>query len=87
MATQVGNVHGFAATSVGVGPGNRTNLNGGNVNSDTGLFMPGYTMSSVDTSLISIDAGFYTARRLETMTFNDKIYAVRVAQYASSIKQ
>ena len=37
--------------------------------------------------LAVIDAGFYTATRLNTMTMNDMVYALRVADHPTSIKQ
>jgi len=38
------------------------------------------------TRLAAIDSGFYTTARLNTMTRNDMVYAVRVNDYASTVK-
>lgn len=43
-------------------------------------------ITSLRTRLAAIDAGFYTAARLNTMTYNDMIYAVRRNDSPTSIK-
>lgn len=85
---QVGNALGVAAVNVG-GTTNRSNINGGASGApQAGLDIDNAdTISALRTRLAAIDAGFYTAEKLNTMTLNDMIYAVRLNDNASSIKQ
>lgn len=88
MADQrLGNRGGFAAVGVGGGT-NRSNMNGGgsdprNEHDDTDYA----SINALRTRLAAIDAGYYTAARLNTMTYNDMVYAVRVADSPTTIKQ
>lgn len=88
MDQRIGNRTGVAAADVGGGT-NKTNLNGGGTGGhrlehddvDYG------SVSALRTRLAAIDATFYTAARLNTMTYNDCVYAVRLADAANTIKQ
>ncbi len=40
---------------------------------------------ALDTRLAAINAGYYTAARLNAMTQNDKVYAIRLADDPTSI--
>lgn len=42
-------------------------------------------IASLDARLTAIDAAYYTAGRLQQMTFNDKVYAVRSNDDSASI--
>lgn len=80
-----------------VGSGvNRSNVNGaGNANNvDNGAdpqagwaMTNGQSIDDLRARLAVIDAGFYTAARLNTMTVNDMQYAVRLNDRPTSIKQ
>lgn len=82
---QIGNLHGVAAVSAGDSD-TKTNLNGGTAVDtpwdDTDLA----TLAAMRTRLAAIDAGYYTAARLNNMTFNDMVYAIRVADSASTVR-
>lgn len=89
MADQeVGNLAGVAAASTGGGT-NKSNINGGGVDStqagmwDTDMV----SIAALRARLAVIDAGYYTAVRLNRMTKNDMLYAVRLADAPASIKQ
>jgi hypothetical protein len=87
--TQIGNVHGFPATSLGVGSGNRPNLNGSTgVDSSNSVFNTNITtIAAKRARLAVINAAIYTNSMLNTMTVNDMDYAIRLADNANSIKQ
>lgn len=86
MANQrIGNTIGVVALN-NVNGTQRSNTNGSTTaqgeHDDTD-----YTdIAALRTRLAAIDAGFYTAARLNTMTRNDMIYAVRVADSPATIK-
>lgn len=67
------------------------NIHGVTDKSDTPTDRTGYadpdqlTIDAMRTRLAAIDAGFYTARRLNSMTVNDMKYAIRVADHAGTI--
>jgi hypothetical protein len=85
MDRQIGTLNGFAAANNG-GVGN-VNMNGGISATDA---FDIDTLDNVDrmrARLATVDAGFYTIRRLDTMTFNDMVYAVRMADAPLTIKQ
>lgn len=64
---------------------NPTNINGGAA-PDIGLLMNReQSIADMKLRLTAIDATFYTAARLNSLTYNDLVYAVRVADYAGSI--
>lgn len=82
---QIGNIHGVTVAHVG-GATSKTNLSG------TATAHFGYENDNLDnidfmrTRLAAIDAAYYTAARLNTMTYNDLIYAIRVADAPATIK-
>lgn len=85
---QVGNKEGVAAVSIGNGTTNKSNMNGSTGAPDVGLDMDNAdTISTMKARLAAIDAGFYTAARLNSMTYNDMVYAIRRNDFATSIKQ
>ncbi len=64
----------------------RSNLNGGR-DTDAGFADSRFlTVEDMRQRLQAIDAGFYTDRKLNTMTHNDLVYAIRVADHAGTIK-
>lgn len=76
---QIGNIHGYAAVG-------GTNRNGGSAD-NSGLDIDNNdTIAAMRTRLAAIDAGFYTAARLNTMTVNDMEYAIRLNDNAATIK-
>lgn len=44
------------------------------------------TISDMRTRLDAIDSGYYTADRLNKMTYNDMVYAIRLNDHASKVK-
>ena len=87
---QIGHIMGFVAANVGTGAslGNKTNLNGADVSASAGLDNDNMdTVTTMDTRLIAIDATFYTQTRLDTMTYNDKVFAIRTNDNPLTIKQ
>lgn len=84
---QIGNLHGYAAVSIG-GAGNKTNLSG-NTGTDpkAGQFDTDYaSIAAMRTRLAAISAGYYTAARLNTLTYNDMVYAIRQNDSPDTIK-
>lgn len=62
-----------------------SNLNGGaGVNAGLNILST-LTIEDMKLRLAAIDAGFYTAAKLNTMTYNDLVYAIRLSDAASSI--
>lgn len=85
---QIGNQVGFAAVSIGNGSTNKSNINGGVGAPDLALDNDNMdNISAMKTRLAAVDAGFYTAARLNTLSFNDIVYAVRMADNPTTIKQ
>lgn len=85
---QIGNQLGFAAVSIGNGSTNKANMNGGTGAPDAALDIDTTdNIAAMKTRLAAIDAGFYTTARLNTMTFNDMVFAIRTNDNASTIKQ
>ena len=84
---EIGNRAGVTSVNVGGGT-NPTNVNGGANNApQTALDIPeDDSITALRTALTTIDSTFYSAARLNTMTKNDLLYAVRVESYASSVK-
>lgn len=84
---QIGNIQGVAAVDVG-GTTNRSNLNGGGSGAPTaGLDMDNTdTIASMKTRLAAISGTTYTAAVLNTMTYNDMVYAIRLNDFASTVK-
>lgn len=85
---QVGNAAGVTAVDAGGGT-NKTNVNGGGTDAPQGGFWDTdlVSIATLRARLAAIDAGFYTAARLNSMSKNDMVYAVRVADAPSTIKQ
>lgn len=89
MADQtIGNQHGVAAVSIG-GVNNKTNLSGNTgTNPQTGFEMDNAdTITALRTRLQAISATTYSDAQLDKMTYNDLIYALRVNDFPTSIKQ
>lgn len=85
---QIGNLSGVAACSVGDAGQNRSNINGTTGGQDAGLDMDNAdTIATMDSRLNTIDSGFYTTAKLAGLTYNDKLYAIRLNDYANTIKQ
>lgn len=85
---QIGNQAGFTAVSIGNGTTNKTNLTGGVGAPDLGLDNDNMdNIAAMKTRLGVVDGTFYTAARLNTMTYNDLVYAVRMADNPTTIKQ
>lgn len=85
---QIGNPAGVAAVDNGGGT-NRSNLNGGGTGAPQGAHwdVDYVSIATLRARLAAIDAGFYTAARLNAMSRNDMVYAVRVADSPTTIKQ
>lgn len=76
-AVQIGNKHGFTARG-----GN--GINGGTAGSpfeDEDMD----DLNAMDTRLAAISGTSYSAARLRTMSYNDKVYALRVHDGATSL--
>ncbi len=89
MADQrIGNNAGVAATNTGNAATNKTNLTGDNASARAEHWDTDYaSITALRARLAAIDAGFYTEARLNAMTYNDMVYAVRVNDAPTSIKQ
>lgn len=85
---QIGNPHGFTTKAVNGGT-NPTNINGGGANAPQATaFDATLNLQSIATMrarLAAINAGYYTATMLNTMSFNDMVYAIRVSDFATTI--
>lgn len=85
---QLGHNLGYAACSIGNGTTNRSNLNGGTGAPDAALDIDNAdNIATARARLATIDANFYSATRLNSMTYNDMIYALRVADNSNTIRQ
>ena len=85
---QIGNQLGTADRAINGGT-NPTNVNSGGNNGNqataedaTVNFMSIATMRA---RLTAINAGYYTAARLNQMTYNDMMYAIRLNDFATTI--
>lgn len=83
---QIGNIHGVAAKSIGSGQEktNQTGDSDGNVATaykDADLL----DVDAMRARLAVIDAAYYTSARLNTMTYNDMMYAIRLADAPGTI--
>lgn len=88
MAGQrIGNRMGVAACDIGGGT-NKSNLSGGGNNGDSLEHddTDYATNTALKARLTTIDAGFYTVARLNTLTRNDLIYAVRLNDSPTTIR-
>lgn len=73
--------------SIGVTARGGTNINGG-AGVDAGFVLTNAaadTIAAMKTRLNAISATSYTAERLATMSYNDMVYAIRLADHAGSM--
>lgn len=70
-AVQKSNKHGFAAVA-------GDNMNGGSIVGAPFEDEDMDDLNAMDTRLAAIDANAYSAANLRTMSYNDKVYALRV---------
>lgn len=83
---QVGNQHGLATVHVGA-TGVASNLSG-TATANIGFEEDNMdTIGAMRTRLAAIDGTYYTEARLNNMSYNDLIYAIRVNDHPSTIKQ
>lgn len=84
---EIGTLSGVAAVSIGGGT-NKSNFNGGGTDATRSPIWDAdlLDVAALRARLTALDAGFYTAARLNTMTKNDMVYAVRVADLASTVR-
>lgn len=81
---QIGNVHGVAAAHAGDAD-SPTNLSG-TADPQGGFFDTNmHDISALRTRLTAIDGTFYDADMLNSMSYNDMVYAVRVNDAAATI--
>ena len=77
-AVQIGNKHGVAAVA-------GANINGGSAVGSPFEDEDMDDLNAMDTRLAAISATSYSADRLRTMSYNDKVYALRVHDAASTL--
>lgn len=82
---QIGNVQGVAALNAVSGQ-QKSNMNGSTTQSGGFSSTNLNDIGAMRTRLAAIDAGFYTAARLNAMTKNDMVYAIRCNDHAATIK-
>lgn len=86
MANQrIGNSIGVKALNDASGT-QKSNTNGSTTNAGEHSDTDYASITALRARLAAIDAGFYTAQRLDTMTYNDMVYAVRRNDSPTSIK-
>lgn len=86
MAQQrIGNRMGVAALNSNSGA-QRSNLNGSTSVQDEHDDTDYSDIAALRARLAAIDAGLYTSDYLNTMTYNDMVYAVRLNDSATTIK-
>lgn len=86
MANQrIGNSAGVAALNNSNGT-QRSNLNGSGLPDGEHWDSDYSSIAALRARLSSLDATFYTLQRLNTMTYNDLVYAVRVLDNPTTIK-
>lgn len=84
---QIGNMAGVAAVHTGSGTA-KTNLTGDNTSPQDGYTETDIVdIAAARARLAAIDGAYYTAARLNGMTFNDMVYAIRLNDAPTSIKQ
>lgn len=89
MADQaIGSIHGVTSKSVNGGT-NPTNINGGGANAPQATIFDGtlnlQSIATMRARLAVINGAYYTASMLNTMSYNDMMYAIRVSDFAGSI--
>lgn len=86
MANQrIGNNAGVTALNAASGT-QRSNMNGDTTALGEHWDTDYASITALRARLAAIDAGFYTAQRLDTMTRNDMVYAVRRLDSPATIK-
>lgn len=87
MDQRIGNRMGVAAADAGGGT-NKTNLNGGGNNGERSEHEDTdyVTVTALRARLTAIDGTYYTAARLNAMTYNDMVYAVRLNDSPATVK-
>jgi hypothetical protein len=85
---QIGNMLGVAASHTGSGT-QKTNLTGSNISPQNGLDdidVNADSIANLRARLAAVNGTYFTATRLNAMTFNDLVYALRLADFPSTIK-
>lgn len=85
---QIGNQLGVAAAHTGSGT-QRTNLTGSNTSPSNGFDDANVnddSIATMKTRLAAINGTYFTAARLNTMTVNDMVYALRLADNPTTIR-
>ena len=83
---QVGNIAGLPVVANGDAD-SPSNLSG-TIDPQGGFINNDYqSIAALRTRLAAIDAGYYTADKLNEMSYNDMVYAVRVNDDATTIRQ
>lgn len=85
---QIGNQPGVAAVHTGSGT-QRSNMTGSNTGAGNGWDDTNAnddSIATMKTRLTVINAGYFTAARLNAMTANDMLYALRQADFPTTIK-
>ena len=86
MAQQrIGNRAGVTALNDASGT-QKVNMNGSTTNLGEHEDTDYSTITAMRSRLAAIDAGFYTAQRLNAMTYNDMVYAIRRNDTPGSIR-
>lgn len=86
MANQrIGNLIGVAALNAESGQ-QKTNMNGSTTQGGAHYDADYNDITALRARLAAIDAGYYTAVKLDAMTYNDMIYAVRLNDSPLTIK-
>lgn len=84
---QVGNGAGVPAVHTGAGT-QKTNMTGDNTSPQDGYTDTDLSdIAAMRARLAAIDAGLYTAAYLNKMTMNDMVYAIRLNDAPTTIKQ
>lgn len=85
MAQPAANQHQILATA-GVNFVDRQRANSASVSEDsTNLAAAFLDMAGLDAALAALNASYYTATRLRQLTLNDKVYALRIGSYGTTL--
>jgi hypothetical protein len=85
---QIGNQPGVCACHTGSGT-QRSNMTGSNTSPQDGWDDTGVNDDAIATMrarLTAINGTYYTAARLNTLTYNDMLYAIRLNDFASTVR-
>lgn len=85
---QIGNQAGVAAAHTGSGT-QKTNMTGSNTGPGNGwddASVNDDSIATMKTRLAAINGAYFTAARLNTMTANDMLYALRQADFPTTIR-